>query len=120
MLFLLHSPLVSDLPLEVTPREVQTMRERGLPLRLIDIREPLEHDICRIDGARLIPMRSIPEHLNELDDGDESPIIVFCHRGVRSLMVVDWLRKQGVGNCQSMAGGIDYWSLQVDPSVPRY
>jgi rhodanese-related sulfurtransferase len=91
----------------------------NVAVRLIDVREPEEHDICRIEGARLIPMRSVPEHLQELDD-DGPPLIVFCHHGVRSLSVVDWLRRQGVENCRSMAGGIDLWSLQVDPAVPRY
>jgi len=86
---------------------------------MIDVREPAEHALCRIEGAELIPMRSIPEHLNDLDD-DGPPLIVFCHHGVRSLSVVDWLRRQGVENCQSMAGGIDAWSTIIDPMVPRY
>ena len=86
---------------------------------MIDVREPAEHALCRIEGAELIPMRSIPEHLNDLDGG-QPPLIVFCHHGVRSLSVVDWLRRQGVENCQSMAGGIDAWSTMIDASVPRY
>jgi len=57
--------------------------------------------------------------LNDLDGG-QPPLIVFCHHGVRSLSVVDWLRRQGVENCQSMAGGIDAWSTMIDASVPRY
>ena len=51
---------------------------------------------------------------------DESELIVFCHHGVRSLNVVHWLREQGVEACRSMAGGIDRWSLEIDPKVPRY
>ena len=93
--------------------------DRAVAIRLIDVREPEENAICHIEGARLIPMRSIPQHLRELDD-DGPPLIVFCHHGVRSLSVVDWLRRQGIGSCQSMAGGIDLWSLQIDTSVPRY
>ena len=119
MPFLLHSHTVNDLPFEISPLEVKALLDRGLSLRLIDVREPAEYELCRIHDARLIPMRSIPEHLNELDSG-ESPLVVFCHHGMRSLSVVDWLRKQGVENCQSMAGGIDLWSVQVDPAVPRY
>jgi rhodanese-related sulfurtransferase len=110
---------VNDVPLEITALEVKDLLDRGAPLRLIDVREPAEHDICHIEGARLIPMRSVPDHLNELDN-PETAIVVFCHHGVRSLSVVDWLRRQGLGNCRSMAGGIDLWSLQVDPAVPRY
>ncbi len=93
--------------------------EAGDALRLIDVREPFEYAICRIEGSELIPMNSIPQHLNELDD-DGPLLVAICHHGVRSLSVVDWLRRQGVENCVSMAGGIDLWSLQIDPSVPRY
>lgn len=105
--------------MEISAPEVKELIDSSAPVLLIDVREPAEHDICRIEGARLIPMRSIPEHLNELDSAD-SAIIVFCHHGVRSLSVVDWLRRQGLENCRSMTGGIDSWSLQVDGTVPRY
>lgn len=108
-----------DIALEVSPTEVQARIDAGEPLRLIDVREPGEHAVCRIEGATLIPMRSIPMHLQQLDD-DGPALVIFCHHGVRSLSVVDWLRRQGVENCQSMAGGIDLWSLTVDPAVPRY
>jgi rhodanese-related sulfurtransferase len=111
---------VSDIPVEITPLEVKQLLDRGFPLRLIDVREPAEHDICHIEGARLIPMRSVPDHLTELEDDSETAIVVFCHHGVRSLSVVDWLQRQGVANCRSMSGGIDLWSVQVDPAVPRY
>jgi rhodanese-related sulfurtransferase len=107
------------LPIEISPAEVKAKMDAGAPLRLIDVREPEEHAICRIDSALLLPMRSIPQHWQELDDGGPA-LVVFCHHGVRSLSVVDWLRRQGLENCQSMAGGIDLWSATVDPSVPRY
>ena len=87
---------------------------------MIDVREPAEHAICHIEGSILIPMQSIPQRFNELLDGSAEPIVVFCHHGVRSLSVVDWLRRQGIENCRSMAGGIDLWSLRIDPAVPRY
>ena len=99
--------------------EVSELLKEGLPVRLIDVREPEEHAICHIAGATLIPMREIPGRVQELDS-PETRLIVFCHHGVRSLSVADWLRRQGVGNCQSMAGGIDLWSLRIDPAVPRY
>jgi rhodanese-related sulfurtransferase len=111
--------MASDLlPIEITPKEVSDLLKTGAPLRLIDVREPEEHAICHIEGATLIPMRNVPQHLQDLDD--DSRLIVFCHHGVRSLSVVDWLRRQGVESTQSMAGGIDLWSRQIDPSVPRY
>jgi rhodanese-related sulfurtransferase len=107
------------LPIEITPAEVSELLKEGLPVRLIDVREPAEHAICHIEGATLIPMQSIPTRLQDLDDPGIR-LIVFCHHGVRSLSVADWLRRQGVENCQSMAGGIDLWSLRIDPAVPRY
>ena len=110
---------MSDVPIEVSPAEVKARIDRGEALRLIDVRETEEHRITRIDGAELLPMSSIQQKLKELDD-DGAALIVFCHHGVRSLSVVDWLRRQGIENCQSMAGGIDLWSLLIDPSVTRY
>jgi rhodanese-related sulfurtransferase len=109
------------LPLEITPLEVQRRLQAGEKLALIDVREPGEFQLARIGGAELIPMRAVPAELSRLDtQADETPLIVFCHHGVRSLNVVHWLRGQGVGACQSMAGGIDRWSREIDPGIPRY
>jgi rhodanese-related sulfurtransferase len=108
-----------DKNLEITPAELKLKLTAGEPVRLVDVRESWEFQICRIEGSALIPMNSIPQHLNNLDD-DGPPIVAICHHGVRSLSVVDWLRRQGVENCQSLAGGIDLWSISIDPSVPRY
>ena len=111
----------TQLPLEITPLEVQRRLEAGEKLALIDVREPTEFQLAGIDGAELIPMQTVPAELSRLDaQADETPLIVFCHHGVRSLNVVHWLREQGVAACQSMSGGIDRWSLEIDPSVPRY
>lgn len=108
-------------PLEVEPLDVKRRLDAGEKLHLIDVREPHEFALAKITGAALIPMRTVPGELQELDArADEGPLIVFCHHGVRSLNVVHWLREQGVEACQSMAGGIDAWSRVVDPSVPRY
>ena len=111
----------TPLPFEITPREVQRRLQSGEKLALVDVREPSEFQIARITGAELIPMRTVPAELSRLDaQAEETPLIVICHHGVRSLNVVHWLRKQGVGACQSLAGGIDRWSLEIDPAVPRY
>jgi adenylyltransferase/sulfurtransferase len=113
---------VSDtVEFEIAPREVKQLLESGHPLFLIDVRRPEEHQICHLDGAELIPMDTIPRHLDRLEELSESAtVIVFCHHGVRSANVVNWLRGQGIPACQSMAGGIDRWSTDVDPAVPRY
>jgi rhodanese-related sulfurtransferase len=95
--------------------------DAGESLRLIDVREPQEQAIAGIPGAELIPMRTIPAHLVALEAAaDDAMLIVFCHHGVRSLQVVNWLREQGVEDCQSVAGGIDRWSAEIDAGIPRY
>jgi adenylyltransferase/sulfurtransferase len=104
--------------LEITPRQVKDRLERGEKLLLIDVREPHEHALCRIDGAVLIPMGTIPANLQKLDTDED--VICFCHHGMRSLDVANWLRQQGVTSAKSMAGGIDRWSTEIDPQVPRY
>jgi rhodanese-related sulfurtransferase len=110
---------LSHVPFEITPGEVKAKQDAGEPLRLVDVREPSEHAVCRIEGATLVPMRSIPLHMHELDNGGP-PLVIFCHHGVRSLSVVEWLRRQGMEDCRSMSGGIDLWSVLIDPAVPRY
>jgi rhodanese-related sulfurtransferase len=104
--------------LEILPRDVKQRLDRGDKLLLIDVREPHEHAICQIAGAELIPMRTIPANLQKLDVDED--VICFCHHGMRSLDVANWLRSQGVKTAKSMAGGIDRWSLEIDPKVPRY
>jgi rhodanese-related sulfurtransferase len=112
---------VNELSYEVTPKEVEARRRAGEKLCLIDVREEMEWQICRIEGANLVPMNTVPGRVQELEaQADATPLIVYCHHGVRSLQVVHWLRRSGVANCQSMAGGIERWSVEIDTAVPRY
>jgi len=104
--------------LEITVAELNRRQQSGHKFLLVDVREQWEYDVCRIEGARLIPMRTIPANLQALD-GDED-VICYCHHGQRSLDVAVWLRAQGVASAQSLAGGIDQWSIEIDPRVPRY
>ncbi len=108
-------------PFEIPPSEVKRRLDAGEKLALIDVREPHEHAVCSIAGSDLVPMRTVPGALIDLQSkAQAAPLIVFCHHGVRSLNVVSWLRQQGLENCQSMSGGIDAWSVEIDPKVPRY
>lgn len=109
-----------DLPLETTVTEVHEMLRARSSLLLLDCREPDEHALAAIAGARLIPMAEIPSSFTEIAAAEQERIVVICHHGVRSLHVARWLRGQGLGHVQSMAGGIDRWSAEVDPEVPRY
>jgi rhodanese-related sulfurtransferase len=86
---------------------------------LLDVREPWEHAKARIEGSILMPMGDIPSRAHqELDP--ESHIIAICHHGVRSMSVTAWLREQGFEQVQSLRGGIDAWSSEIDASIPRY
>jgi len=82
------------------------------------VRTPMEHRIASIPGAVLIPMQELPGRKGELDDG--RPLVAFCHHGPRSQNATMWLRAQGFPRVLSLAGGIDAWSRQIDPAVPRY
>lgn len=109
------------LPLEITPQDVKQKIDSADRIVLVDCREPFEHQIAHIEGAHLIPMNTIPARLQQIESiADEATIIVYCHHGMRSMSVVNWLREQGVTECQSMRGGIDAWSVLVDPQVARY
>jgi rhodanese-related sulfurtransferase len=103
---------------EITPQEVKQRQERNEELTILDVRELWERQTASIVSSQHLPMSDIPSRLQELDP--EQHIVVYCHHGVRSLSVTDWLRKQGYEKVQSMSGGIDQWSLEIDPKVPRY
>jgi len=104
---------LSDIePLELASR----LRETG-SIHLLDIREPWEWSLARIGDPQLLPMNQLPSEVDSLDKTLE--LIVYCHHGVRSNMAAEWLRTQGF-RARNLAGGIDRWSREVDPSVPRY
>lgn len=104
--------------LEISVGELKQLLDRGENILLVDVREPWEHAQCHIEGAVLIPMGSIPANLQKLDTDDL--VVCYCHHGMRSFDVANWLRQQGVSNAKSLAGGIERWSLEIDPNVPRY
>jgi rhodanese-related sulfurtransferase len=109
---------------EVTPREVRDMRAARRSFVLLDCRLPAEHATARIEGSTLIPLAEVERRLDELECEGAEPrsteIVVHCHHGVRSLRVTNALRAHGFTNVRSMAGGIDLWSIDIDPKVPRY
>ena len=104
--------------LEITPAEVKARLDQGEKLILIDVREPWEYEVCRIEGARHVPLGALAASLQTLPDVDE--VICYCHHGIRSLDAATWLRFQGIEKAKSLSGGIERWALEVDPQVPRY
>ncbi|HEY2882986.1 MAG TPA: rhodanese-like domain-containing protein [Pirellulales bacterium] len=109
-----------EVPLEIDCQMLKRQLDAGADLLLLDCREPDEYEFAKIDQAKLLPMGEIPERLSELDPYRQRPIVVHCHHGGRSLRVVHWLRKQGFAQAQNLSGGIDLWSQEIDPRVPRY
>ena len=99
------------------PRRVAELLKKQTGLMLLDVREPWEHNVARISNSTLVPMNELPGRLGALNRSSE--IIVYCHHGVRSDMAAEWLRAQGF-SAKNLVGGIDRWSQEVDPSVPRY
>ena len=104
---------------EITAAEVKAKLDAGESFTLLDVREPWEFETAKIAGAKLIPMGDVPSRAHQELDPDEH-IVVMCHHGVRSMNVTVWLRQQGFDKAQSMRGGIDAWSRQVDEKVPKY
>ncbi len=110
---------------EVSPRSLrhQLAGDRD-SVYLLDVRTPPEREICSIKGSRLHPLQSLEARLDdlkaELDDDLARPIVVYCHHGRRSLAATYILRAAGFADVRSLAGGIDLWSRDIDPSVPTY
>jgi adenylyltransferase/sulfurtransferase len=92
--------------------------ESDRPFLQLDVREPFEFEMARIEGANLITLGAFAERDKELDRDQE--IFVFCHSGVRSAQAAEFLRSAGFAKVANVAGGIDAWSQEIDPDVPRY
>jgi rhodanese-related sulfurtransferase len=103
---------------EISPAEAaELLRENKV--KLIDVREPWEFESARIAGSVPMPMGDVPARAHQELDPDER-LVVLCHHGMRSMSVTVWLRNQGFEQVQSLRGGIDAWSAEVDPAVSRY
>ncbi|HJR76676.1 MAG TPA: rhodanese-like domain-containing protein [Nitrospiraceae bacterium] len=102
----------------ITPKELKTRIDQGDRLVLVDVREQWEHALAKLEGSVLIPLATLPQSLDKLDR--QAEIIAYCHHGMRSADATGFLLQQGFSNVKNLIGGIDAWSAQVDPSVPRY
>jgi sulfur-carrier protein adenylyltransferase/sulfurtransferase len=102
----------------ISPAELKRLLDRKVPLRVLDVREREEWNICRIPGATLIPIGQLPSRLDEL--GREQETVVMCRSGVRSARAVEMMKQVGFTRVRNLAGGILAWADQVDPSMPKY
>ena len=104
--------------LEISPADAAALL-RESKARLIDVRESWEFTAAHIEPSLLMPMGDVPSRAHQELDPDES-LLILCHHGQRSLNVALWLRNQGFEQAQSLRGGIEAWSAEVDPAIPRY
>ena len=102
----------------ITVQDLKTRMDQGDKIVLVDVREEWEYNLAKIEGSVLIPLGTLPQSLHKLDPNTE--IVAHCHKGMRSADAINFLYQQGYKNVKNLVGGIDAWSLQVDPSVPRY
>jgi rhodanese-related sulfurtransferase len=104
----------------ISPAELAAQFNSENPPRLLDVREAEEHAFCALPNSRLVPLSEFLEHVEELADWRDQDVVVYCHHGVRSAHAIALLRPLGFTRLRNLSGGIDRWSLEVDPAVPRY
>lgn len=103
---------------EMNALDLQRKRAAGENLTLLDVREPFEDEIARIDGRLLIPLGELPDRVGEIPR--TTPVVVYCHSGMRSAHAAQLLRQAGIEQVYNLTGGIEAWSTEVDATVPRY
>ena len=108
----------TDSGIEITTHELKKLIDEKSSFTLIDVREPHEYEICRIEGATLIPLATIANQMTGLDQTGE--MITYCHAGIRSYKAAEFLKSMGFGKVRSLKGGIKAWSKDIDPSIPVY
>jgi adenylyltransferase/sulfurtransferase len=102
----------------VTVSELKSKIDKKSPIVILDVREKFEYEIARIEGSRLIPLDELPDRLDELDPGTE--IVAHCHSGMRSAQAIQFLRANGFNRAFNLAGGIDAWANEIDPTMQKY
>jgi rhodanese-related sulfurtransferase len=105
---------------QIHVRDLAEKMAAGQPIYLLDVRQPWEHETAALPGSVLIPLHELPARAEEVQPPAGALVVVYCHHGIRSLSGAAILERMGVAEPHSLAGGIDAWSVQVDPRVPRY
>ena len=105
---------------QLTPGELARWREDATrkPPVLVDVREPWEFDLCRIEGSLLVPLGELPRRVDELPR--DRPLVMVCHTGRRSQNAAMFLAQSGFNDVQNLKGGVEGWAVEVDPSMRRY
>lgn len=105
---------------QISPNALAQRLAAGEPTYLLDVRQPQEHAFAALPGSVLVPLQELPQRVSEVQPPDGALVVVYCHHGVRSMHAALFLEQTGFTQVQSLAGGLDAWSVQVDPKVPRY
>jgi rhodanese-related sulfurtransferase len=106
--------------LEISSEELQTKIKAGEPVYLLDVRADWEHQLAKIAEGPLVPLQELQQRLAELKPPEGATFVAYCHHGMRSRQAASFLRQVGFPQARSLAGGIDRWSLAIDPKVARY
>ena len=104
----------------ITATELAGLLKLSDPPRLLDVRAPEEFEIVALPGARLTPLGQIPALVEQIADWKNEAVVVYCHHGIRSMHAINFLTQAGFTNLANLSGGIDAWSREVDPKMPRY
>ncbi len=105
---------------QLSPKEVEAWLKSAQPPKLLDVRQPEEHELVSLPGSLLIPLGELYSRAEELEAWKEQDVVVYCHHGIRSLNAIGQLKHLGFSKLHNLAGGIDRWSLEVDRALPRY
>jgi rhodanese-related sulfurtransferase len=103
---------------EISVQELDAWRREGRDIAVLDVREPWEVEICRLAGALMIPLQTLPARLSDVPA--DRVVVVLCHHGMRSLQAVNWLHRAGREKAVNLTGGIDAWARQIEPAMEIY
>jgi rhodanese-related sulfurtransferase len=106
--------------MQLSPLELAAELRSSPPPRLLDVRQPEEHAFAALPGSTLIPLGELALRLDEIEEWRDAAVVVYCHHGIRSARAVGMLRAAGFNNVRNLSGGIDRWTSDVDPALPRY
>ena len=113
-----HASVEDNTGWEISADELKAELDAKKPVKIVDVREPHEYDICHLEGSKLIPLSEFVQRIGELDSAEE--LVLHCHHGMRSMKALDLLRSAGFRKIKSLKGGIDAWAEAIDPGMPRY
>ena len=104
----------------MNPQELVEKLRSANPPRLLDVRQPDEHAFASLPNSTLIPLGELQERADEIEEWKEVEVVVYCHHGIRSAYAISQLRALGFTQLFNLSGGLDRWSVEVDPALPRY